>query len=378
MHRTHIQVGGLSKYARFSAGRVGAAWVEPAETRRIEAKRVTQRATLCTRHLLRWGIVLLLGLWLAIPPLAALAQSKDEELTSKLAEMAGLAEGVYDSYPGAVSNGSVVDNQKYQVALDHVHQMAAVFGSEGQDTDFEKRLQAISLVLGEQIEGQVYRLVRLVEDRREPDEVLRLLDDLAPNFNRVVLLAKGKIAPLEVRQLRSREAIQDAIAEIKGLVDAAVEAFRDGKSQEAVNLANEAFFTYESNGIGADTTLVDEPLENRVERAITNFADPEVNPGLEQLISSGAPLSQVEAKAREIADGLSVIETLLVGTLPEALRGDANDDGQVTIVDALFIAQAAVGLRSVDLIAADVNGDGRVSIVDALLVAQAAVGLREL
>jgi len=53
--------------------------------------------------------------------------------------------------------------------------------------------------------------------------------------------------------------------------------------------------------------------------------------------------------------------------------------GKPTIVDALFIAQSTVGLRTLtgtQVLAADVNGDGAVNIVDALFIAQFTVGLR--
>jgi len=66
---------------------------------------------------------------------------------------------------------------------------------------------------------------------------------------------------------------------------------------------------------------------------------------------------------------------------PSTLKGDVNGDGQVTVVDALFVAQYTVGLRtltSAQLAAADVNGDSQVTVVDALFIAQYTVGLRQL
>ncbi len=62
---------------------------------------------------------------------------------------------------------------------------------------------------------------------------------------------------------------------------------------------------------------------------------------------------------------------------PTQSLGDANGDGSVTIVDALIIAQAYVGLNPSGYIAAnaDTNCSGSVDIVDALLVAQYYVGL---
>jgi len=62
-------------------------------------------------------------------------------------------------------------------------------------------------------------------------------------------------------------------------------------------------------------------------------------------------------------------------------KGDVNGDGQVTVVDALFVAQYTVGLRTLNsqqLAAADVNGGGQVTVVDALFIAQYTVGLRQL
>jgi len=54
-----------------------------------------------------------------------------------------------------------------------------------------------------------------------------------------------------------------------------------------------------------------------------------------------------------------------------------QQEGDVYIVDALFIAQATVGTRILtdcQLRLADVNGDGVVNITDALFIAQYTVG----
>ncbi|MBN1698454.1 MAG: leucine-rich repeat domain-containing protein [Spirochaetales bacterium] len=57
--------------------------------------------------------------------------------------------------------------------------------------------------------------------------------------------------------------------------------------------------------------------------------------------------------------------------------GDVNNDSSINIVDALLIAQYAVGLdpNGFDRTVADVDGDGSVTIVDTLLVARYFVGL---
>jgi hypothetical protein len=58
--------------------------------------------------------------------------------------------------------------------------------------------------------------------------------------------------------------------------------------------------------------------------------------------------------------------------------GDANGDGTANIVDALFIAQLTVNLRTslACPVAADVNSSLTVDVVDALFIAQYTVNLR--
>ena len=65
-------------------------------------------------------------------------------------------------------------------------------------------------------------------------------------------------------------------------------------------------------------------------------------------------------------------------TITDEMRlGDVTGDGNLNIVDALFIARYAVGLSvsGFNRSAGDVNCDGAVNIVDALFVARKAVGL---
>ena len=59
------------------------------------------------------------------------------------------------------------------------------------------------------------------------------------------------------------------------------------------------------------------------------------------------------------------------------LKGDVDDDAEVTIVDALLIAQKYVGIPLGIFLTenADVNCDNEIDIIDALLVAQLYVGL---
>jgi len=82
-------------------------------------------------------------------------------------------------------------------------------------------------------------------------------------------------------------------------------------------------------------------------------------------------------------NGAAIPNTVRNGTftISSVILGDVNGDGQVTIVDALFIAQYTVGMKTLSatqLAAADVNGDGLVNIIDALFIAQYTVGLRQL
>ena len=57
--------------------------------------------------------------------------------------------------------------------------------------------------------------------------------------------------------------------------------------------------------------------------------------------------------------------------------GDVNDDGDVNVLDAMFVSQYVVGeigTEKLNLEAADVNGDGEISVQDAMLIAQFIVG----
>jgi hypothetical protein len=65
------------------------------------------------------------------------------------------------------------------------------------------------------------------------------------------------------------------------------------------------------------------------------------------------------------------------GALYAQSPGDVDNNGSITIVDALVIAQYYVGMTPATFYvsAADVNADGTINIVDALLVAQYYVGI---
>jgi len=59
------------------------------------------------------------------------------------------------------------------------------------------------------------------------------------------------------------------------------------------------------------------------------------------------------------------------------ITGDVDNNGVITIVDALITAQYAIGVgpASFDPSGADVDNNGTINIVDALLIAQYATGL---
>ena len=62
---------------------------------------------------------------------------------------------------------------------------------------------------------------------------------------------------------------------------------------------------------------------------------------------------------------------------PSGIWGDVNGDGNVTIIDALLIAQHYVEIEvpDIDLSRADVSRDGTINIIDALIIARYYVGL---
>lgn len=62
---------------------------------------------------------------------------------------------------------------------------------------------------------------------------------------------------------------------------------------------------------------------------------------------------------------------------PTGLKGDANGDGSITIIDAMLIAQYSAGMNPVGFnkANADVNCDSSININDALLVARYTAGL---
>ena len=59
------------------------------------------------------------------------------------------------------------------------------------------------------------------------------------------------------------------------------------------------------------------------------------------------------------------------------LGGDVNQNGEITVTDALLALQNTVGkneLSKVQTLSGDMNGDGKISVDDALVILQMTVG----
>lgn len=309
----------------------------------------------------------------AVPPGAAQESSMSQQaFESTLASMQEHVEEAADRYEAGDRTA----------ALEAARSVEGHFTYNGSGASpLERKIKEESaLAIGDRVKANAARLVSAIEQRRSAEEVREIADSLAPSLNRLVLVAQGKTVAASQRSLRSPEAIDDAVADVTAHVDEALRLYGQEEDRDAaLEAAKEAFFTFETNGLGPDTSTVDDDLENEAENLIVNFdeATAETNPGLSQLIERDAPLDDLEAQADRIARALGEVADLLKATLPPVNLGDANGDGGVTIVDALLVAQAALGIRQ-DAPEMDANQDGRVSIVDALYVAQAALGIRNL
>ncbi|MBN2736540.1 MAG: carbohydrate-binding protein [Spirochaetales bacterium] len=76
---------------------------------------------------------------------------------------------------------------------------------------------------------------------------------------------------------------------------------------------------------------------------------------------------------------LVLVFLMIVSTVLFARIGDVNGDSEITIVDALLVAQYYVNMnpQNFNVDVGDMNGDNVVNIVDALLMAQVYIGLIE-
>lgn len=305
-------------------------------------------------------------------PAGAAAPAMDRAaLESALAAMQADVLAARDAYVAGDASG----------AREHAARVSERFTYDAAgSSDLEAAIKAASAAaVGDRVKALAARFLGAIEAGAPAADVGALADDLVPSLNRLVIIAQGKTSAASQRSLRTDAAVDAAVADVLRLVEAAVDQYAAGRRSVAAETAQDAFFTYEIDGLGPDTSTVDDDLENRVENLIVNFDKRTVatDPGLSQRIERGDPIDDVRAHAARIREAMAEMAELLKATLPPPNLGDANGDGRVTIVDALFVAQAALGIREKtgDM---DANGDGRVTIVDALLIAQVALGIRTL
>ncbi len=101
-----------------------------------------------------------------------------------------------------------------------------------------------------------------------------------------------------------------------------------------------------------------------------------------EAVGDGGDETSLNISVLEFADseGDSMPVTVYNGSLSIGRLGDVSGDGQVSGVDAMYIAQYIVGIREElpNSSAADVNCDGEITGVDAMYIAQHVLGLREL
>jgi len=92
---------------------------------------------------------------------------------------------------------------------------------------------------------------------------------------------------------------------------------------------------------------------------------------------NGAATVTVTVTAQDGTKKVYTVKVTRQSTSPPAGRGDVNGDGKVTIMDAVKIARAVIGLETLtdaQKAAADFNGDGRVTIMDAQKIALYLIG----
>jgi uncharacterized protein YjdB len=88
------------------------------------------------------------------------------------------------------------------------------------------------------------------------------------------------------------------------------------------------------------------------------------------LTATGAGTVTVMATAN---DGSGIEGTEVINITSITIKGDANSDGKVTIMDAVKIARFLVGLETltdIQKLEADYNGDNKVTIMDAQAIAK--------
>lgn len=313
-------------------------------------------------------VVVALAVAVVAPAMPVSAQMSQAEFERTLSAMQTAVDDAVQAYR---------DGDR-RAALGHARDVSEHFTFNGSGASpLERKIKAVSAIaIGDQVKAYSSKLTSAIEADANLTRVEEIADELRPSLNRLVLVAQGKTTPASQRTLRTSGEIDAAAQAVLDLVNQSVARYAQGDAQEAKTLAEEAFFEYETNGMGPDTSTVDDALENRVENMIVNFQQGG-DPGLSQLINRSADLSTVQTHRDAIVLAIQQNVAVLKATLPPLDLGDVNADGKVSIVDALLTAQAALGIREKGE-AMDVNRDGRVSIVDALMISQAALGIRSL
>ncbi len=129
------------------------------------------------------------------------------------------------------------------------------------------------------------------------------------------------------------------------------------------------------------TAIDDNPTTYRITRGSTQMASGSWTSGSPITISVDGLSAGTYTYTCNVNDGDGLSDsdsvTVTVSPVDEWQLGDVNHDGNINIVDALLIAQYAVGLNPQPFYTeqADVNGDRAINIVDALLVAQYYTGI---
>ena len=115
-----------------------------------------------------------------------------------------------------------------------------------------------------------------------------------------------------------------------------------------------------------DSIYVDAP---DVETKLTDKALDLLDIMKEFAIDQGANLDPSAAGHEYIKD--QILDALNIVEEAEQLIGDANNDGAVNSIDAMYILQydvELIGADEINLTLADVNGDGKVNSIDAMYI----------
>jgi len=174
--------------------------------------------------------------------------------------------------------------------------------------------------------------------------------------------------------IAAARAAYDALAEKYGDVSSKIENFEVLTSAESIYASlKEEYDTMIENAATVDEAIaaIPTPITLDSEEAII-LAEDTLASFVESFGEEKANLHITKIpdlkEARRLLDELKN---------PAVVYGDVNDDGKVTVDDALVVLQGAVGkieLNDAQKLAGDVDGEAGISVSDALVVLQKAVG----